>query len=326
MEDVWVAADTERHHSNPVSEEWMNYFRRWAATPSFRRWWPIMASLYRLGLREFVEQHFAVTPVDLRSPRAGELPGPRAQLNLHPVDDADEFFRESFAARQYLQTRPRPVTTGRRLLAYDLELLGYDGALSGRKLVVGFALVREEPQSSAAPTAAWSAVWDVDEFFVPASLHGAGFVSNLLDAVLQYYRTPGAAVPCRTFGEARVNFGPASQTANAGSLTPKPLNGNARRSRVSSIDFYKSRGFSYIKAENPRTGAITLRLVFERSLPAPTAATPSTTLAHTAVTPPVDGTEKSQADVAAKREHAPSAEAVPEFKGITPASPKPPAV
>src|ERR1017187_9111220 len=122
-----------RGGASAMDEGWINYFRRWAATPSFRRWWPVLAPLYELGLREFVERHLAVGAVDPQSLPGGALLTPKAQLQLRVVGESEvpSFLAESFAGRQYLQTRPRPDPSGRRLFAYDLELLDYSGKLSG---------------------------------------------------------------------------------------------------------------------------------------------------------------------------------------------------
>jgi hypothetical protein len=58
MEDVWLAADLDHYWSHPLNQGWMNYFQRWAATPSFRRW-PILRPL-QSGFREFAKARFAV--------------------------------------------------------------------------------------------------------------------------------------------------------------------------------------------------------------------------------------------------------------------------
>ena len=47
MEDVWFAAYLETHCNDPNNLGWMNTFQRWAYTPSFRLWWPILKPMYR---------------------------------------------------------------------------------------------------------------------------------------------------------------------------------------------------------------------------------------------------------------------------------------
>ena len=267
MEDLWLVADFERYGEHPLNAGWMNLFRRWAATPSFRRWWPIIAPLYQLGLREFIDCRFAVGAADSQLLGAGAPPRPQLQLRVDP--DAAAFFRESYVARQYLQTRAAPRVVDRRLLVYDLDLLGQTGGVSGDKLPVGFALVREKPLVAAAPEGAWAVEWDVDELFVPDPLYGGGFVSKLLDAVLRFYRTPGVVVPGRIFEEARVRIGRNVPAHHGRRAQPKkPSSGWRLDERVGEIDFYKSRGFSCVAAEDPKTGSVTLRLVFAVRSPA----------------------------------------------------------
>ena len=109
-------------------------------------------------------------------------------------------------------------------------------------------------------------VWDVDDLYVPNCLYGAGFVSKLLDAVLRFYRA--GTGPDRIYREARVEF-PGSSGAN------NPSTRTVRRGRTASlecvreIEFYKSRGFSYVRAEDPKTGAITLRAKWQWTGPPP---------------------------------------------------------
>jgi GNAT superfamily N-acetyltransferase len=122
---------------------------------------------------------------------------------------------------------------------------------------VGFVVLREEQLDTAMAEAPWAVVWDVDELYVPDSLYGAGFVSKLLDAVLRHYRT--VRREDRKYVEARVEF-----AGVTGGITPAGR--AARRNRagqlecVREIEFYKSRGFSYVRAEDPKTGAISLRV------------------------------------------------------------------
>ena len=252
MEDLWVAADLDRYWSHPLNEGWMNYFRRWAATPSFRRWWPVIASMYSLGLREFVRKRFNVGAIDPTSPTASTDQN-LATLHLREVDNKTEFFAQSFVAQQFVQSESLPNLANYRVLAYDLRLLDYSGALSSQILPVGFALVTENPVADAQPPGTWKAEWDVRYLYVPDSLSGSGFTSKLLDAVLRFYANP-ASVPARKFSEALVHFTPSTT-----SLQETRPGRAARYERVRDIEFYKSRGFSYVGAENVETGALTLK-------------------------------------------------------------------
>jgi hypothetical protein len=253
MEDLWVAADLDRYWSHPLNEGWMNYFRRWAATPSFRRWWPVIASMYGLGLREFVVKRFSVGAMDPDSPRAASALKNLAELRLREVSDAEGFFAHNFAAKQFLQNNPRPQKLNQyKVLAYDLTLLDYTGQLSKQALTVGFAIVTERGPASTGRKF-WSAEWQAGDLYVPDALTGSGFLSKLLDAVIRFYQKPNAALE-RKYQELSVHF-QASSTQTEGKRPGRA----ARYERVRDIEFYKSRGFSYVGAENVDTQSLTLR-------------------------------------------------------------------
>ena len=46
MEDAWLVCHLETHWNDPNNLGWMNAFQRWAYTPSFRLWWPILKPMY----------------------------------------------------------------------------------------------------------------------------------------------------------------------------------------------------------------------------------------------------------------------------------------
>jgi hypothetical protein len=252
MEDIWLGTELDRYWSHPLNEGWMNYFRRWAATPSFRRWWPVIASLYSVGLREFVGKRFKVGAVDPETP-AGKRAGDRmASLTLRAVDDVGEFFETAFVARQYLQTRPCPNLKGARVFAFDLRLLDETGVRANDPLPVGLALTRTQPLDPGNPEGGLIISWHADNLFVPDPLYGSGFVSKFLDALLRHLRDD------RTGGcvAAQVQFGDTTAEARG---TRAPASPAATQERVREIEFYQSRGFTYVGPEDARTGAATLQ-------------------------------------------------------------------
>lgn len=256
IEDTWVSAELDRYWSHPLNEGWMNYFHRWAATPSFRRWWPVLAPLYALGVREFVTKHFEVGAIDPGCPRSVGAPMNLAQLNLREVADPSAFFTEAFVARQFLRSHALPALGRFRVLAYDLTLRDYQGALSASALPVGFALVDEQLLDPAKPDGPWVAHWRVEHLFVPDSLNGSGFLSKFLDAVIRFYKKP-ESVPGRKFAGVAAHFG-ADSPLHAKAKARRPGRA-AREERVRDIEFYKSRAFTYIGAENTESGSLTLR-------------------------------------------------------------------
>ena len=253
MEDIWIAAELDRYWSHPLNEGWMNYFHRWAATPSFRRWWPVIAPLYGLGIREFVGQRFDVGASDPESPRAATAAKNLAELRLREVTDPADFFANSYVARQFLQNHSVPDLTLYRVLAYDLTLLDYTGSLSTQTLSVGFVLAEEHIFHSSQPNGPWLAEWYIGNLFVPDSLNGSGFLSKFLDAIIRFYQKPDV-VPGRKYTGVAVRFSPDA----AGSEDRRPGRA-ARYQRVRAIEFYKSREFTYVGGENAETGSLTLR-------------------------------------------------------------------
>lgn len=256
MEDVWLAADLDRYWSHPLNEGWMNYFHRWAATPSFRRWWPILAPTYGPGFREFAKQRFGVGVTDETARGGRERNIAAARLFLKEIPDAAQFLQTTLVGRQFRQLHPASILSGRSLLGYDLELLGYEGTTDGHKIGVGFVAVNEREKNGL-----WTAEWKADEFFVPPTLFGAGIVARLLDAVIMHYRSAPGRQPAKTFAELRVQFaGTGTTGSQPARQKTKPLGPAARYERVREIEFYKSRGFHYVTREDPATGTIELRL------------------------------------------------------------------
>jgi hypothetical protein len=261
MEDVWVAGDFERYWSHPLNEGWMNYFHRWADTPSFRRWWPVLAPIYSPGLRSFVQSRFAVGSVDPNLAKPGSVDSgpaqpdsPRrmtAELRLNTLL-SDVEFQQSHAWQDFLR-HGGSIQADETIFGYELHLLNRQGILDNARLWVGFVLISESP-ANAPETAEWCA----EDFFVPPMLHGGKIVSNFLDAVIQHYqRKPESQIV-----KLKVEFGAARQKNSVVSAPQKPkgLAPAARYEQVRKIEFYKSRGFQYREPENAETGIISLYL------------------------------------------------------------------
>jgi hypothetical protein len=255
MEDVWLGADLEHYWSHPLNEGWMNYFQRWASTPSFRRWWPILSAIYSPGFREFAKERFRVGVIDKTARPGSERSIIGGQLTLSRATDMEAFLR-SRTWQCYKQRFPdADLNANATLLRYDLALLGYNGGPESRKLVVGFASVLEE----AGENSTWVARWRADELFVPLAYTGSGIIARLLDGVIKYYENHSSG----KFSSLRVEFS-ARGPDKRPSEKPKVMGLAARHERVREIEFYKSRGFGYTKPENPTTGEITLTLGLPR--------------------------------------------------------------
>ena len=253
MEDVWIAGDFDQYWSHPLNEGWMNYFHRWAATPSFRRWWPVLAPIYGLGFREFAKARFSVGVTDPVARAGIERKIKAAELNLTDLTGNTAFF-DSKVWQQFIQIHPAAAQTlpGKTILGYELQLLDYQGALETQQILVGFVLTDE---SAAEDPAKFDTRWLAGDFFVPASLHGGGIVSRMLEAVIHYYETtPPVTGPLvgKICGTLSVIFDEAGKR-------PRFMGAAARFQRVSEIAFYKSRGFDYQKHKDAQ-GATSLHL------------------------------------------------------------------
>jgi hypothetical protein len=248
MEDVWIAGDFERYWSHPLNEGWMSYFHRWADTPSFRRWWPVLAPIYSPGLRAFVQNHFAVGSVDPMLEQ-GSNRRMTAKLRLTALLPGMDY-QKSHAWQSFLQ-HGGSARADKTILGYELHLLNREGQTDDAGLWVGFVLISEGPKD--APD---MAEWHAEDFFVPPMLHGGKIVSNFLDAVIQHYRIS----PKPQIVKLRVEFGAAPQSflGASGARNPQGLSPAARYEQVRKIEFYKSRGFQYRQAEE--AGVISLYL------------------------------------------------------------------
>jgi hypothetical protein len=227
MEDVWLAADLEQYWSHPLNQGWMNYFQCWARTPSFRRWWPVLAPIYTPVFREFVKERFGVGVTDQSARGDNERQIKAARLELKEIADRATFF-ETQTWKYFEQHVPgvKPAQES-KIFGYELQLLGYEGKPDGKKL------------------------------FVPLALSGGGIIARLLDAIIKHYGSAKSEND-RDFGKLEVVFSSAlpNEAAKA-----KVLSQAARYERVRDIEFYKSRNFSYFEREDKHTGEIILRLV-----------------------------------------------------------------
>lgn len=205
MEDAWVACRFETHGEHPLNEGWLGYMRRWASMSSFRQWWPIIRPLFSAGFRDFMKRRFEL------SSRVGKVPG-RSTLHRKPFKPGAG--GDCYAWQQLAQRRGYDLSTlpdGYESLAFYLALEG--GTLE--EIQVGILLYR---------TRGGRADWSHDDWHVPSSLHGAGFVGKFLDEILEHGRGAG-------WNRARVNLG-------------RPVDRLGRQRAVRAIEFFRGRGFS----------------------------------------------------------------------------------
>lgn len=249
MEDVWLSADLDRYWSHPLNEGWMNYFHRWASTPSFRRWWPIIGPIYSLGFRGFAKERFRVGMEQKLPPGAKDERPMAGQLSLHVLTEKEKSnFEASQTWKSFLQANPKfnePVNA--TFFGYEIQLLGYDGTLDKKSLAVGLAIVSETSIDGDR-----KASWQANHLFVPDALHGIGILARLLDAVIQHYEASGAHPRFVQLEVQYLQKQPDDPTATG--QKPKVLSAALRQERVQDIEFYKSRGFQYMEPEGADGG------------------------------------------------------------------------
>ncbi len=252
MEDLWRASERDRVVSTPFTEGWVSYCQRWASTPTYRKWWPILRPLYADGFRDYARERFGV---QVGRPRSGPESASvgNASLSLTVETDVDAF-TGGHAWRQFVQRTPAPDLAGLTILRYRLQFGDGAGEPSDDVLDVGFALMRPDGRSP---------VMNAQHLYVPPALTGAGIVSRLLDDVIAHCRHS-------EFARLTVNFGlglPGSHvTADDRKLREalEPRGREARDMRVTEIEFYRSRGFERIGQAESTLGHLQMRLDLNR--------------------------------------------------------------
>jgi GNAT superfamily N-acetyltransferase len=177
MEDAWLACHLETHWNHPNNLGWMNAFQRWAYTPSFRLWWPILKPMYGSKFRRFMEEHLDLADEDYpptmdKVNNCGHsVPGGVAQIYWKRMNAED----------------PRRETD-KTVYSYDLKLTLQSQASEDRAYHVqaGLAFVDlRDPQI---------ARWSAKDFFVPPGLWGSGIGEKFLNKLLNELRAPRCEV------------------------------------------------------------------------------------------------------------------------------------
>ena len=164
MEDAWFAASLDTHWNDPNNLGWMNTFQRWAYTPSFRLWWPILKPMYGRKFRRFMEERLSLADGDY-PPTIATVTN---QESILPRGVAQTYWR-----RMYGETEKRGMT----IYSFDLQLTHQrEKKDKTHPVQAGLAFLDLSDKKTAR--------WNVDDFFIPPSLWGAGlgavFLSKLL--------------------------------------------------------------------------------------------------------------------------------------------------
>jgi hypothetical protein len=260
MEDAWFGAQLDHFWSHPLNQGWMAYFQRWASTPSFRRWWPILRPLYSAGFADFVKERFNIRLSD-HIARGETYTG--AQLRLSDTAATSDISMTGLAWQQWLARYPAPDLNDREILTYSLTLESFAEAGKLRELApfqVGFLLFKRTRDHQQHVVE-----WDTPHFFVPHFLNGAGIIARFLDAILTRFKSEGVRNIRVTLQE---EFPSAENQNHASSKGFRPDPGS-RVERIRTINFYKSRGFYYVspgKDGEMRTLSLDMKTVPDRAV------------------------------------------------------------
>jgi GNAT superfamily N-acetyltransferase len=177
MEDAWLTCHLETHWNHPNNLGWMNAFQRWAYTPSFRLWWPILKPMYGSKFRRFMEEHLDLADEDY--PPTTDKVNDRG----HSVPDG---VAQIYWKRMNAEDPQRG--TDKTVYSYDLRLTLQSEASEDHPYYVqaGLAFVDlRDPRI---------ARWSAKEFFVPPGLWGSGIGEKFLNKLLKELRAPRCEV------------------------------------------------------------------------------------------------------------------------------------
>lgn len=229
MEEIWRLADLETMWSHPGNQGWMAYFHRWAETPAFRRWWPIVKSTCDYAFGKFVQIRLGLTYNSVDDSPANPQPATpnSAGLKIRPFIPGD---KDSLVVRRWEQQFGMKLDRADRVaFIYELLPCAPIGQPVATSITVGLALV-SVTNAPGKTLVTWS---NTPDLFVPPALEGSGFIGRLLDALIKTLKSPSQGLHLTVSLAEPVGRHQTQGLSDQGS--------RARRVRI--IDFYKSRGF-----------------------------------------------------------------------------------
>lgn len=234
LEDTWRLARLDSLWSHPTNQGWMAWMHRWSATPTFRRWWPVLKSFGSYGFGKFVQTRLGVAynPEDDRTgaphPATAALAGLRIR-RFQPDTDAS-----GLIARRWQQQFGSPFDAQDRIaFVYELLPSAAPGQPEAEPIQVALARVRQVASGETGS----SFQWDAPDLFIPPALEGGGFIGRFLRAVIAEL---GRLDPNATLL--------VTLTESAGQKTQRVRTDAASRARrVQQIELYKSQGFTLVR-------------------------------------------------------------------------------
>ena len=175
MEDVWFACSLDTHWTDPNNLGWINLFQRWAYTPSFRLWWPILKPMHGRKFRRFMEERLSLADEDY----------PKTLATVRKHDDSPELPKG--VAQLYwkrMHATADKETAGKKIYLYELHLTQQreEGDDLPRPIQAGLAFIDLSDDM---------ARWNVEHLFIPPSLWGAGLGERFLNQLLAELKKAG---------------------------------------------------------------------------------------------------------------------------------------
>ncbi|MFA5192154.1 MAG: patatin-like phospholipase family protein [Verrucomicrobiia bacterium] len=215
MEEAWLICELDDYWSHPLANNWMACLHRWAAMPTVRHWWPLLAPLFGTDFQSFARG-------TLKLPSLGP---DRVALKLVLNSVKGSFVPEDgFAWRRIQECQPDFRASQYNTL-FSLELtLPATSVSAALTIQVGLAFLRCDGSV---------ARWDIDDLFIPPELHGGGFTTRLLDLLIKHFMGQKGVMPNPIV---RLEV----------SIKPSLRDQAARQEQIELIDFYRSRGFKFV--------------------------------------------------------------------------------
>jgi hypothetical protein len=173
MEDVWMACQLDRWWGHPLNLGWINVFARWATSPPFQFWWPLLSPMFSPGFRQFIQQRFPMRP--------GASSAESAAPQKGWVDEVAQPRQSGLAAIWWEQRSAQPARWNTQVPA-PYRCRFYQDLLELKR---GDAAVRIQVGLAAVIFHGTTAGWNSDDFFVPPSLWGAGIGGHFLRGLLE---------------------------------------------------------------------------------------------------------------------------------------------
>jgi GNAT superfamily N-acetyltransferase len=145
----------ERYWSHPLNVGWVNLFGRWATTPLFRDWWPVLSPMYSPRVARFIEEQF-------------NLPSTRTTRALKgSVDKHNQ--RQGVAWEIWQSMHRADPIPAKTVWRYEMELE------SGLRVNAAIVFVDDSVPGEIS--------WKHEDFFVPPSFWGARIGQLFLRAI-----------------------------------------------------------------------------------------------------------------------------------------------